>query len=165
MQIRATLKQITQLAGGEAIATVQLSGLGNFETFHDGYAVSHGIDRSLLTPGAQIVVDIPDLNHPGDGQVVSVAQVSAGSGTVSVEQFGTMLVTTDGSGNGSAAVVFPNTFGSFSSAPSVALSAADADLGSGSLSAAAITHTGFTVNVSGAAVVSGALAVGWDAVG
>ncbi|MFI5337785.1 MAG: hypothetical protein ACHQ5A_13440 [Opitutales bacterium] len=165
MLVQAVLKQITQLAGGEAVATVQLSGLGSYETFHDGYAVSHGLDRSLLTPGAAVVVEIADLHHPGSGQVVSVARVSAGAGTIALVQFGATLVSTDGSGNGSAAVAFPNTFGSFSAAPAVALSAPDGLLGGGSLSAAAITHTGFTVNVAGAAVTGGAIAVGWAAKG
>lgn len=165
MQVPAILKQVTQLAGGEAVATVQLVGLGNFETFHDGYAVGHGIDRSLLTPGAVIVVEVPDLFHPGDGQVISVAQVSAGAGTVPVEQFGSTLVTTDGSGNGSALVIFRNTFGSFVSAPSVELSAPAGSLGSGTLSAAAITHSGFTINVGGASVINGSIPVAWDAKG
>lgn len=165
MHVRAVLKSITQLTGGQAVATVQLTGLGNFETYHDGYAVSHAIPRELLTPGADIVIDLPDAHHPGDGQVVSVAQVSAGSSGVQVEQFGNVLVTTDSAGNGSASVVFPNTYGSFSAAPSIALSAPAQQLGSGTLAAAAITTAGFTLNVSAAATVSGSIPLAWDASG
>src|SRR5579872_5356979 len=165
METRAVLKQVTPLAGAPALATVQLTELGNLETFHDGYAVSHAIDPALLTPGADVVVDIPDLNHPGDGQIVAVARVSSGAGTVPVEQFGNVLVATDGSGSGSAAVIFPNTFGAFSSPPAVSVSAASSQLGSGSLSVSAVTTAGFTVNVSGAASVSSSIAVAWDARG
>ena len=165
MQVRAILKQVSQLAGAEAVATVQLTGLVNYETFHDGYSVSHAIEPSLLTPGAQIVVEIPDLHHPGDGQVVSVAGVSTGAGTVPIQQFASTLVTVDGSGNGSAAVVFPNTFGAFTATPSVGLSAAATQLGAGTLAAAAVTASGFTVNVAGAAVTNSVLAVAWSASG
>ncbi|HEV3312610.1 MAG TPA: hypothetical protein VG815_19020 [Chloroflexota bacterium] len=165
MQVRAILKSITQLAGGEATATVQLTGLANLETFHDGYAVSHAIPRSLLAPGADIVVEIVDPNHPGDGQVISVASVSAGAGGAPKEQFGSVAVSTDGSGNGSQAIVFPNTFSSFGAAPTVTLSAPAGQLGSGTLTASAITTSGFTAGISSAAVTGGAVSVSWDAQG
>ena len=163
MQVRSVLKQVTELAGGEAVATVQLTGLGNYETFHDGYAVSHAIDRSLLVAGADIVVEVADRHRPGDGQVISVAGISTGSSVGSMEQFGSILVTTDGSGNGSAAVTFPNTFGSFASAPAVSLSAGATSLGAGSLTAVATTTSGFTINVAGASAISSVIAVAWDA--
>lgn len=165
MQARAILKNIVELAGGEAVATVQLSGLGNFETFHDGYAVSHAIPRSLLAPGADVIVDIPDIHHPSDGHLVSVAAVSTGGGGSSLHQFGNVLVLTDGAGNGTVTVVFPNTFGGFTATPVISLSAAVTSLGSGALAAAGVTTTGFTVSVSGAAGRGGSLAVAWEASG
>jgi len=164
-QVPAVLKATSQLPGGEATATVQLVGVAQIECFHDGYAVDHAIPKSLLVPGADVVVDIPDLYHPGDGQVVSVAHVSAGADHGSAkEQFGSLAIETDGSGNGSAAIAFPNIFSSFTGAPDVTLTAETAQLASGSLSTAAVTAAGLTVNVSGATPNS-AVSAAWDAQG
>jgi hypothetical protein len=165
MQTPASLKSITQLAGGEATATVQVLGIGNLDTFHDGYSVSHAIARYLLTPGADVVVDIPDPHHPGDGQVVSVTAVTttADHGAAK-EQFGSVSVSTDGSGNGTAVVTFPNVFSSFSSTPSVTASALASSPAGGTVAATPISSIQFTAQVS-RATPNTTVSVAWDATG
>ena len=74
-------------------------------------------------------------------------------------QSGTVDITTDGSGDGSAAVVFKNRF---NSTPAIILTSQEADI-TGTLTAVSPTISGFTATVDGSAVTSGTLTVGWIA--
>lgn len=74
-------------------------------------------------------------------------------------QSGTVDITTDGSGDGSASVTFGT---AFSSTPVVIATAQEADT-TGTLSVTASSTSGFTVAVDGSSVVSDTLTVGWIA--
>lgn len=75
------------------------------------------------------------------------------------DQGGNSDVTTNGSGVGSQAIVFKK---SMRSIPSIQLTAQEADI-TGQYVATSITNKGFTITVTGSAVVSGVLTVGWVA--
>ncbi|MFH1589261.1 MAG: hypothetical protein ABIB43_01705 [archaeon] len=74
-------------------------------------------------------------------------------------QSGTVDITTDGSGDGSTAVTFKNTF---KSKPAIILTSQEADI-TGTLTAVSPATTGFTATVDGSAVTTGTLTVGWIA--
>jgi len=75
-------------------------------------------------------------------------------------QSGTVNITTDGSGDGTKAVTFKNTF---KSVPSITLTAKEAD-DSGTLSVTGSDVTGFTARVKGSSVTNDTLSVGYIAI-
>ncbi|HZT96998.1 MAG TPA: H-type lectin domain-containing protein [Chloroflexota bacterium] len=160
--LRATLKAVSRPAGAEPTATVALTGSGQTETFVDGLTISHAIPQAQLAPGADVTVELADRHHPGDGQVTALAGVSASGSSGPIEYSGTILVSTDGSGNGTASISFSPAFASI---PSVTCSANRGDLGSGTVKATAVTVAGCTMQISGASTTSGSIACAWDAQG
>lgn len=75
-------------------------------------------------------------------------------------QSGTVDITTDGSGDGTAAVTFKN---KFENAPAIILTIREADT-TGTLCATSPTISGFTAQVDGSSVLSGTLTVSWVAI-
>ncbi len=160
--IRATLKAISRPDGAEPTATVQLTGIGQTDTFMDGLTISHAIPQSQLAPGADVFITILDRHHPGDGQVVALAGVTSAGSSTPIEYSGTILVPTDGAGNGIGAVTFSPPF---TSSPSVTCSANRGALGDGTVKATAITTGGCTIQLSAAHTTSGSIPCAWDAQG
>lgn len=76
-------------------------------------------------------------------------------------QSGTVDITTNASGNGTATVTFEDKFPG-DRTPVVILTAQEQDT-SGVLCAKNITHTSFVAQVTGSSVTSGTLTVGWFA--
>lgn len=165
MQTRAVLKAV-DTSGPEPKATIQLTGLGNLDTFYDGFPVSHGVPTGLLAPGTDVIVEISDRHRPGDGQIVAIASVTGqshdSSGGVLVEQSGTVAVPTDGAGSGAQPVSFPS---AYSTIPNVTVGASSDDLGAGTIKATAITTAGFTIQIHAAGTVSSAIAASWSSSG
>ena len=73
---------------------------------------------------------------------------------------GKVDITTDGNGDGSTAVTFPNVM---NGVPSIVCTIAEADI-TGNITTASQTVSGFTCVVDGSAVTSGTLTVHWVAV-
>ncbi|GEM_PF-6500217 len=162
MPVRATLKAILITPGAEPLATVQLTGAGGLDTFVDNLTVSHALPMGQLAPGADVLVEMADVHRSGDGQVTALAGIGDGTTGGSVTpQMGTVAVTTDGAGNGTAAVSFPQVYGS---PPAITVAAARSALAGGSVRAAAITAAGFTAQVTAAPPGIG-LALSWSASG
>lgn len=75
-------------------------------------------------------------------------------------QGGTVDITTDVNGDGTASVTFKNRF---NSVPAIVLTARESDT-TGTLSVTSPTISGFTAKVDGSSVTSGTLTVSWIAV-
>jgi len=75
-------------------------------------------------------------------------------------QSGSVDITTNASGDGTATVTFKNVF---SNVPAIILTAREADT-TGTLCVTSPSTTGFTAQVDGSSVVSGTLTVSWIAI-
>jgi hypothetical protein len=147
---------------------VELTGVGVIDTWIDGIKINQNMPRSQLVFGTVVTVSMPDAHRICEAIVDGPASVpgeaiQAPPGGLSTSnaqkvEVGRGSMTIDGSGNGSANVVFP---APYSSAPTVR---AFADtLVTPSISN--VSTTGFTVSIAGSPWLNGTHYFSWQAQG
>lgn len=143
-------------------ATVEFEGIGVIDTWMDGLVVDPSLNRAFLVHGAPVTLQAPDANRlceaiiVGSGAPVTQPVINTGAAAQNV-QTGRVIVPTDGTGHGSAAVSFSP---GYLSAPSIYIGGDDA----AHPTLSAVTGAGFTVTVSGFLLNSYAQ-FSWQAVG
>lgn len=146
--------------------SIEVAGLGTIEAWVDGVAIAANVDRSLLVFGAQALVNLPDLHRLCGATVVQVygatAQSIAGippSSTAAVKkQTGRAQVFTDGAGNATGTITFPQ---AFTNTPQVSL-AGDSAI---SWTISGLLNTQFTFTLAAARSPNSYVFFTWSATG
>ncbi|HZU11413.1 MAG TPA: hypothetical protein VFB58_01120 [Chloroflexota bacterium] len=142
--------------------TVEIQGVGIIDLWVDGVAVAPTVSRGYLVYGASGVLSLPDQHRLCEASLIQVVpptnlQTLQG-GSVQRTLTGRTLITTDGTGNGSATVTFSS---AFTTAPTVSL------LGDNlaGLTVSTVSTTGFTAALTKPGLVHAYVWFSWSATG